>query len=131
MKETVMQFGEGGFLRGFVDYFFHKLAEKGLYDGKIVIVQPLPTGMIDMLNAQDCRYNLFLRGIQDGEVVNERTEITSISRCINPYSDFDVYMALAEIRICGSSCPTPQRRESSTWEPSPWMTVQPNPIRPS
>ena len=53
MKETVMQFGEGGFLRGFVDYFFHKLNEKGLYDGKIVIVQPLPTGMIDMLNAQD------------------------------------------------------------------------------
>ena len=96
MKETVMQFGEGGFLRGFVDYFFHKLAEKGLYDGKIVVIQPLPTGMIDMLNAQDCRYNLFLRGIQDGEVVNERTEITSISRCINPYSDFDAYMALAE-----------------------------------
>lgn len=96
MKETVMQFGEGGFLRGFVDYFFHKLNEKGLYDGKIVIVQPLPTGMIDMLNAQDCRYNLFLRGIQDGQVVNERTEITSISRCINPYADFDAYMALAE-----------------------------------
>ena len=96
MKETVMQFGEGGFLRGFVDYFFHKLNEKGLYDGKIVIVQPLPTGMIDMLNAQDCRYNLFLRGIQDGQEVNERTEITSISRCINPYTDFDAYMALAE-----------------------------------
>lgn len=91
-----MQFGEGGFLRGFVDYFFHKLNEKGLYDGKIVIVQPLPTGMIDMLNAQDCRYNLFLRGIQDGQEVNERTEITSISRCINPYTDFDAYMALAE-----------------------------------
>ncbi len=96
MKETVMQFGEGGFLRGFVDYFFHKLNEKGLYDGKIVIVQPLPTGMIDVLNEQNCTYNLFLRGIQDGQVVNERTEITSISRCINPYSDFDAYMALAE-----------------------------------
>ncbi len=96
MKETVMQFGEGGFLRGFVDYFFHKLNEKGLYDGKVVIVQPLPTGMIDVLNEQNCTYNLFLRGIQDGQVVNERTEITSISRCINPYSDFDAYMALAE-----------------------------------
>ena len=96
MKETVMQFGEGGFLRGFVDYFFHKLNEKGLYDGKIVVVQPLPTGMIDVLNEQNCTYNLFLRGIQDGQVVNERTEITSISRCINPYSDFDAYMALAE-----------------------------------
>ena len=38
VKETVIQFGEGGFLRGFVDYFFHKLQEKGLYDGKIVVV---------------------------------------------------------------------------------------------
>lgn len=96
MKETVMQFGEGGFLRGFVDYFFHKLNEKGVYDGKVVIVQPLEKGMIDMLNAQDCKYNLFLRGIQDGEVINERTEITSVSRCINPYHDFDAYMSLAE-----------------------------------
>ena len=41
VKETVIQFGEGGFLRGFVDYFFHKLQEKGLYDGKIVVVQPI------------------------------------------------------------------------------------------
>lgn len=96
MKETVMQFGEGGFLRGFVDYFFHKLNEQGLYNGKIVVVQPLPVGMIDMLNEQGCKYNLFLRGIQDGQEVNERTEITSISRCINPYSDFEAYMALAE-----------------------------------
>ena len=45
VKETVIQFGEGGFLRGFVDYFFHKLQEKGLYDGKIVVVQPIEKGM--------------------------------------------------------------------------------------
>lgn len=96
MKETVMQFGEGGFLRGFVDYFFHKLNEKGLYDGKIVIIQPIEKGMIDILNNQNGEYNLFLRGIDKGEVVNEHTHITSISRGINPYTDFDSYMALAE-----------------------------------
>ena len=49
VKETVMQFGEGGFLRGFVDYFFHKLREKGLYDGKIVVVQPIEKGMCQVL----------------------------------------------------------------------------------
>ena len=67
MKETVMQFGEGGFLRGFVDYFFHKLNEKGLYDGKVVIVQPIEKGLVDVLNSQKCEYNLYLRGIKDGK----------------------------------------------------------------
>lgn len=96
VKETVLQFGEGGFLRGFVDYFFHKLQEKGLYDGKIVIVQPIEKGMCQMLADQDCKYNLFLRGIDKGEVVNEHTLVTSISRALNPYTQYEEYMALAE-----------------------------------
>lgn len=95
-KETVMQFGEGGFLRGFVDYFFHKLQEKGLYDGKIVVVQPIEKGMCQMLADQNCEYNLFLRGIDNGQVVNEHTHITSISRALNPYTQYDEYMKLAE-----------------------------------
>lgn len=96
VKETVMQFGEGGFLRGFVDYFFHKLQEKGLYDGKIVVVQPIEKGMCQMLADQNCEYNLFLRGIQDGQVVNEHTHVTSISRALNPYTQYEDYIALAE-----------------------------------
>lgn len=96
VKETVMQFGEGGFLRGFVDYFFHKLQEKGLYDGKIVVVQPIEKGMCQMLADQNCEYNLFLRGIQDGQVVNEHTHITSISRALNPYAQYEEYIALAK-----------------------------------
>jgi len=94
-KETVMQFGEGGFLRGFVDYFFQKINDKGLYDGKIVVIQPLPTGMCKMLDDQDCKYNLFLRGIDKGEVVNEHTYIDVISRTIDPYVAFDAYLELA------------------------------------
>lgn len=96
VKETVMQFGEGGFLRGFVDYFFHKLREQGLYDGKIVVVQPIEKGMCQMLEDQNCEYNLFLRGIDHGQVVNEHTHITSISRALNPYIQYEEYMKLAE-----------------------------------
>lgn len=95
VKETVIQFGEGGFLRGFVDYFFHKLQEKGLYDGKIVVVQPIEKGMCQVLADQNCEYNLFLRGISNGEVVNEHTHITSISRALNPYTQYEEYIALA------------------------------------
>lgn len=95
VKETVLQFGEGGFLRGFVDYFFHKLNEKGLYDGKIVVIQPIEKGLIDVLNEQNGVYNLFLRGIENGEVINEHTEIHSISRAINPYVDYNAYLELA------------------------------------
>lgn len=94
-KETVIQFGEGGFLRGFVDYFFHKLQEKGLYDGKIVVVQPIEKGMCQMLADQNCEYNLFLRGVENGQVVNEHTHVTSISRALNPYTQYEDYIALA------------------------------------
>ena len=96
VKETVMQFGEGGFLRAFIDYFFDKMNKKGLYDGKVVIIQPIEKGMVDKLQEQDCQYNLFLRGVENGQVVNEHTHVESISRAINPYKDFDAYMALAE-----------------------------------
>ena len=96
MKETVIQFGEGNFLRGFFDYFLHKMNEKGLYDGKAVIVQPRAGGKVAALNAQDCKYNLYLRGIQDGEIVKEHTFVESISRCVDPYKDFEDYMALAD-----------------------------------
>ena len=85
MKETVIQFGEGNFLRGFFDYFLHKMNEKGLYDGKAVVVQPIPMGRVAELNEQDCKYNLYLRGIKDGEIVKEHTFVESISRCVDPY----------------------------------------------
>ena len=96
MKETVIQFGEGNFLRGFVDYFLHKMNQAGLYDGKAVVIQPRAGGKCALLSAQDCKYNLYARGIQNGNIVNEHTFIESISRCVDPYKEFDSYMALAD-----------------------------------
>ncbi len=96
MKETVIQFGEGNFLRGFFDYFLHKMNEKGLYDGKAVVVQPISIGRVADLNAQNCKYNLYLRGIQNGEIVKEHTFVESISRCVDPYKNFEDYISLAD-----------------------------------
>jgi len=95
-KETVIQFGEGGFLRGFVDYFFQKMKDQGLFDGSAVVVQPIEKGMCEVLEKQNCEYNLFLRGIENGVVVDEHTHINIISRCVNPYTDHADYIKLAE-----------------------------------
>lgn len=96
MKETVIQFGEGNFLRGFFDWFLDGLNKQGLYDGKAVVVQPRAGGKVALLNEQGCKYNLYLRGIENGDVKNEQYFIESISRCIDPYKSFEAYLALAD-----------------------------------
>lgn len=96
MKETVIQFGEGNFLRGFFDYFLDVMNKNGLYEGKAVVVQPREGGKCALLNAQDCRYNLYLRGVENGEIKQEQHYIEAISRGIDPYKDYESYMALAD-----------------------------------
>lgn len=90
--ETVIQFGEGGFLRGFFDWMLQKLNNSGRYSGSVVVVQPIEQGMCEKLAVQDCIYTHMIRGVEGVE-----TEIINvISRCVNPYTDFQDYMALAD-----------------------------------
>ena len=96
MKETIIQFGEGGFLRSFADVFVHKMNEQGLYDGKIVVVQPINKGLIPVINEQQGVYHQFLRGVENGKVINDCIEVKSISRGVDPYTDYDEYLKLAE-----------------------------------
>lgn len=96
MKEKILQFGTGNFLRGFADYFIDTLNIKGLLDGKIVIVSPTDSKAVEKINAQKGRYNLYLRGIENGKEICERTEIDAVSRAVNPYRDFDEYLSLAQ-----------------------------------
>ena len=94
--EAILQFGEGGFLRGFVDYFVHEMNERGTWDGKVVVVQPIERGLTDVLREQGCRYHLYIRGMRDGGAVSTCTEIRSVSRAINPYEDYDAFIGLAD-----------------------------------
>lgn len=89
--ERVIQFGEGGFLRGFVDWMIQKLNDAGEFNGNIVVVQPIEQGMCDMLTAQNCGYTHFIRGVEGVE----KTIVNSISRCVKPYEDYDAFLALA------------------------------------
>ncbi len=95
MPERVIQFGEGNFLRAFVDWQFDQLNKKGLFSGKVVIVQPLHEGMINAINEQNGLYTLLMRGIKNGEQIEKTEIITSVSRGINPYSGWDEYLKCA------------------------------------
>ena len=92
MKETIIQFGEGGFLRGFADWMLQAVHEQTDYQGKIVVVQPIPQGMCDVLTAQGCSYTHICRGAEGVDV----RKIDVISRCVKPYDDFDAYLQLAD-----------------------------------
>lgn len=96
LPERVLQFGEGNFLRAFVDWMFHELNKKGLFQGRVVVVQPLARGLVEELNRQDGLYTLILRGYQDGRMVEKREIITSISRGLNPYEDWPAVLHCAE-----------------------------------
>ena len=93
LPETIVQFGEGAFLRGFADWMIDIANEKGLLGGSIVVVQPIRQGMARALNEQEGLYTLLLRGVQAGHVVESRRVITAIRRAIQPYEQWD---ALAE-----------------------------------
>lgn len=95
-RERIIQFGEGNFLRAFVDWIISNMNEKTDFDSSVVVVQPIEKGMIDVLNSQDCLYHVNLQGLNNGEVINSFRMIDVISRGLNPYKDFDAFLALAE-----------------------------------
>ena len=93
--EKVLQFGEGNFLRAFVDYFFDCANEKTDWEGKGVLVQPIPQGLTELINGQEGLYTLYLRGSEKGQKVDQKRVISFVSRCINPYEDFDAVIKAA------------------------------------
>lgn len=93
--ERILQYGEGGFLRGFFDWMIHRLNTRGLFNGSVVVVQPLPDGLVPVLNQQHGIYTQILRGLQHGQMIEEREVITSISRGLVPQTDFAAYLECA------------------------------------
>ena len=94
--EKVIQFGEGNFLRAFIEWIIWKTNQKTDFNGSVVVVQPIEKGMVSWLNEQDGLYHLNLQGLQNGQPVNSLDLIDVISRGLNPYEDFEAYLKLAE-----------------------------------
>lgn len=94
----VAQFGEGNFLRAFVDYMIDIANEKGLFDGSIVLIRPIGFGNMDqMFKDQDCQYTLQLRGRVDGEPYVETRQITSVKDIVSPFGNYEDYINVAKI----------------------------------
>lgn len=94
--EKIIQFGEGNFLRAFVDWIVCHMNKETDFNGSVVIVQPIERGMVGMLNEQDCLYHVNLQGRLNGQDVNSLEMIDVVSRALNPYEDFTSFMALAD-----------------------------------
>lgn len=94
--ERILQFGEGNFLRAFVECWIDEMNEKAAFNSKVVLCQPIETGLTDMINDQEGLYTLILRGNDNGTKMDERRVISCVSRCLNPYKDYEKVLACAE-----------------------------------
>lgn len=92
----IIQFGEGNFLRAFLDWQVQQMNNAGLFNGSIAVVQPLATGRIADLETQDRLYTTLIEGIKDGEKYRKAEVNTSIAQTVNPYVDWDAYLGLAD-----------------------------------
>ena len=93
----VLQFGEGNFLRAFVDYMIDIANEKGVFDGSIAIAKPISFGSLELFDKQDNLYTVLLRGKENGKVVNDSRIITSVAKTVDCKDDYEEFMALAEL----------------------------------
>ncbi len=93
----VLQFGEGGFLRAFVDYMIDVANEKGVFDGNIAIVKPIEFGNLDFFHQQDCQYTLSMRGKENNEAKVVNRVITSVADAVAAIEEYDRYMEYAKL----------------------------------
>ncbi|ANQ51924.1 tagaturonate reductase [Flammeovirga sp. MY04] len=92
----VLQFGEGNFLRAFIDWMIHEMNEKADFNAGVAVVQPIPQGLGELLSSQDGLYHLYLNGIEKGQLINKKMLVDCIQSVVNPYEDYNAYLQLAE-----------------------------------
>lgn len=95
--EKILQFGEGNFLRAFSDHYIDLMNERANFNAKVVVIKPTSSisETYKKLNSQDCLYTDYIRGRENGVKINNKRIISSLSRCINPYVEFDKYLESA------------------------------------
>ena len=93
----ILQFGEGNFLRAFVDWQIDIANEKGVMNAGVAICQPIidpehkVLGMIDLLHKQDNMYHVYLEGIENKQPKKDVRLVKSVMDSFNPYVDYEKY----------------------------------------
>ncbi|GGO07557.1 tagaturonate reductase [Saccharibacillus kuerlensis] len=94
--EKVIQFGSGNFLRAFFNWQLQQMNDRGLFGGSAVLVQTFSKETNPTYAEQDYLFTVLLNGIQDGQTVDSVQVVSSISRLVNPYTDYTDYLSLAD-----------------------------------
>ncbi len=95
-KIKILQFGEGNFLRAFVEWIIQDLNDKGAIEAGVAVVQPMPFGRVADLAAQDGLYTLRLEGIDNGKKVKSSRIIDVIGDLINPFEQYEKFLKYGE-----------------------------------
>ncbi|MEE2709713.1 MAG: altronate dehydrogenase [Gemmatimonadota bacterium] len=94
-RETILQFGGGKFLRSFADLFIDEANSTGQNVGKIVVVQSTEGNRSELLNRQNGRYRVHIRGMQDGLEIDQIQEVASVSRAMTIQADWEGILDVA------------------------------------
>ena len=93
----ILQFGEGNFLRAFVEYMVDDANMSGAFSGSIAVIKPISQGSLAAFKEQDNKYMLITRGIKDGAVISENRIINSISDTVCAYEEYEKFMDFAQL----------------------------------
>ena len=83
LPEKILQFGTGVLLRGLCDYLVHDANTKGVFNGRIVVVKSTDAGGTDAFKEQDNLYTVCIRGLGNGNIIEENIICSSISRVLS------------------------------------------------
>lgn len=92
----IMQFGEGNFLRAFVDWIVDSMNKKSNFNAGVVVVQPMPFGRVKELGEADGLYTLYLQGLNNGQAVKTHQVIDCLEDFINPFEQYQKYLDYAK-----------------------------------
>ncbi|MDR2822410.1 MAG: tagaturonate reductase [Acholeplasmatales bacterium] len=93
---NILQFGEGNFLRAFVDDFIDILNESGLTNNGVCVIQPMALGRVRDLEAQDGLYTLILEGKDSGEITSTKKIVSCLSDFVDPFTEYQKYLEYGE-----------------------------------
>lgn len=94
--ERIIQFGEGNFLRAFIDWQIDLLNEHTDLNAGVTIVRPIESHFPPSLSTQDGLYTTIIRGLNErGEAVSDARLIRSVNREISVYGQYDEFLKLA------------------------------------
>jgi len=88
----ILQFGEGNFLRAFIDWMVQGLNDRAGFNGSVKLSKTIPGPFFGAFEKQDYDYHLVIRGKDGDKVINDRKKISVISGNLNAYEDFDGYL---------------------------------------